>query len=281
MYLMLNQLQEVTIKTSDGFELDTAYYKADGDKIVIFAHGMTVDKDDEGIFIRAGDYLHADDFSTLRFDFRAHGKSSGDSAKDFTISGELHDLETVVQWVRKQGYREIHLARASFGGSIVALYAGKYPHLPVSIFLANPVLDYQKAFLNPTTPWAQENFQDTTKKVKQKGYIEIGSRNFKAGKSLFDEMTRFSPCEDLQKYSRPTLIVHGTHDTKVALEGVRDCYNQLPNTQKQLEIIEHATHGFHAEPFETDVVNLLVDFFLEQWIYRIVPINCRKKRTLL
>lgn len=46
------------IKTSDGFILDTLYKKYSKSKCVILVHGMTVDKDDEGIFVTAEPQLN-------------------------------------------------------------------------------------------------------------------------------------------------------------------------------------------------------------------------------
>ena len=58
-------------------------------------HGITINKDDEGMFNESEPKLNELGFSTIRFDFRAHGKSTGDSIEDFNISGELIDLETI------------------------------------------------------------------------------------------------------------------------------------------------------------------------------------------
>jgi len=80
-------MSNIKIKTPDDFSLDATFIKVEkSTKIIIFAHGMTVDKDDEGIFVRAEKELNRLEFSTLRFDFRAHGKSQGNSITDFTIS---------------------------------------------------------------------------------------------------------------------------------------------------------------------------------------------------
>jgi alpha/beta superfamily hydrolase len=249
------------IKTQDGFLLDAVFNKKDGSSGIILAHGMTVDKDDEGIFVRAEKKLNQVGFSTLRFDFRAHGDSQGDSVKDFTISGELKDLESVVDFFEDRGVDNIGLAGASFGGGIAALYAGKYPEKLKALFLANPCLDYGKCFLNPTTPWAREHFQNIFKRLNIDGHIKIGSRQFKVGKQLFEEMGCFNPCVDLRNYYGSLFMVHGDKDTKVDCQDAVDCFKSLPNKQKELEVLKGSEHGFHDEPFETDVVEMIVDFF--------------------
>lgn len=64
------------IKTSDDFELDVLYNKTKSAKnVIVFAHGMTVNKDDEGVFVRASSELLSLGFSTIHFDFRSHGRN--------------------------------------------------------------------------------------------------------------------------------------------------------------------------------------------------------------
>lgn len=156
----------MNIKTPDGFVLDAIFNKIpNSDKGVVFAHGMTVDKDDEGIFVRAEPRLNKLGFSTLRFDFRAHGKSSGNSITDFTISGELVDLDTVISFMEKQGIKWIGLAGASFGGGITALFGSNNPQRIQALFLANPAVDFEKGFLKPTTRWAMEHFVNLYKSI--------------------------------------------------------------------------------------------------------------------
>lgn len=253
---------KVKIKTPDGFILDAVFLNVkDSNKAVILAHGMTVSKDDEGIFVKTEPKLNDLGFSTLRFDFRAHGKSSGDSVKDFTISGELTDLESTFKFLEGKGFQWFGLAGASFGGSISALYAGRNPEQINKLFLANPVLDYDKTFLNPITPWAMKTFFNFTDKLNKFGFIEEASRKFKMGKPLMDEMSRYNPCKELNKYKNPLFVAHGDRDDKVSLKHVRECFNNLDNKQKEFKLIKGSGHGFDEEPFETDVVEMIINFF--------------------
>ncbi len=216
------------INTPDGFKLDTIFLRGkNSQKGILFAHGMTVAKEDEGIFIRAQQKLNSLGFSTLMFDFRTHGKSSGDSTDDFTISGELIDLETAVQFMKKQGIKWLGLAGASFGGSISALYAGQNPSMIQKLFLANPVLDYNTAFLHPTNVWALKTFDNFSGKLKHFGFIEVASRKFKVGKRLFDEMPKYFPYKELSNYKKPLIIVQGDNDEKVNIPSSRNDRNPL------------------------------------------------------
>ena len=255
--------QNIKIKSEDGFLLDGEFVKVeDSKKGIIFAHGMTVDRDDEGVFVRSAPKLNKLGFSTIRFDFRAHGKSFGNSIKDFTISGELKDLEAVVKFMKEQGINWLGLAGASFGGSIASLYVLDHPKDIKALFLANPVLNYQKGFLNPTTLWAMKYFANAYEKLKKIGFIEIANRKFKVGKRLFDEMKLYDPCAALRSYKSPLLVVHGDRDSKVALKDTKECFGLLPNKQKRMEVIEGSEHGFHKEPYESQVVEMIVNFLV-------------------
>lgn len=256
---------KITIKTPDGYTLSAIYNKVPQSfKIVVFAHGMTVNKDDEGIFVRSEKLLNDAGISTIRFDFRAHGESTGNSQNDFTITGELTDLETIVNCVRQDGFEWIGLAGASFGGSIAALYSGSHNEGIQALALANPVLDYKKCFLEPTTPWARKHFEGVLEVIKKDGFVKIGSRQFKAGERLFDEMQHYYPFKVLDSYKQPLLITHGTVDNKVSYQDVKDVAESLSSEYIQFETIEGSEHGFHDEPFETQVADLITTFFKEK-----------------
>lgn len=248
---------------SNGLSLSGSFRLApDSRKGVIFAHGITVDKDDEGIFVRAEKQLNKLGFSTLRFDFRGHGQSEGKSEKVVTISGELADLQAAVRFMGDRGSDWIGIAGASFGGGIAALYAGTHPGTVKALLLANPVLDFKKAFLEPTTEWRREQFATLDDDLAQKGYMELGSRRFKLGREIFEEMKTQLPYYQILGYTGPLLVVHGTNDEKIPYADVKGRFDRYGvNKNWELFPVEGAHHGFHEEPYEGQVVNLIVAFF--------------------
>lgn len=254
--------QNIKITTADGFVLDGVFTEIENSSQgIIFAHGMIVDKDDEGIFVRAESKLNEGGFSTLRFDFRGHGESEGDSAKDVTISGEIKDLEAAVSFMKERGIKKLGLGGASFGGGIAALFAGKNPDVVQSLFLANPLLDYEKDVFDPTTSWAKEFYANVFERIDRDGFIEMGSRKFRVGRSLFEEMREFNPCNVLKSYKGRIFIVHGDQDDKVAYQNVAACFERLTAEDKHFELLKEAHHGFRTEPYETQVVEMVVSFF--------------------
>lgn len=258
-------MSSIILTTPDGFKLSVEYEKIEkSEKVVVFAHGMTVDKNDEGIFVKAALKLKDLKVSTLRFDFRAHGESSGKPENDFTISGELTDLATIMLFVKNEGFKKIGLAGASFGGGIAALYAGEHVEEIEALVLANPALDYKKCFLNPTTEWARKHFVNLEDRLSKDGMIKIGSRQFGAGARLFEEMQQYFPDRKLAMYDKPLLMVHGTRDSKVAYGDAWEVYQQLDNPRKRFETIDGSEHGFHEEPYENMVTHMIAAFFETQ-----------------
>ena len=252
------------IITKDGFVLDAVFNTIKGSIAgVVLAHGITVDKDEGGIFIRIEKRLNDLGLTTLRFDFRGHGKSSGNSADDFTISGELIDLETAINFLEKHGIKKLGLIGASFGGGISALFIGKYPEKIKALLLLNPCLDYEKCFLNPTTPWAKKHFQKALERLKKNSYTKIGSRQFPVGRKLFKEMKQYFPYKRLNQYKGQLLIVHGDKDSKVDYQDTVKIYDNLDNPYKKLITIKGSEHGFHGEPYESKVVTIIEKFFID------------------
>lgn len=250
----------IKIKTIDGFELDAEYEEKSQEKIIVFAHGMTVDRYDEGIFVRAAKKLAELDYSTLLFDFRAHGKSEGDSVKDFTPSSEIKDLDAVMSWVKEKGFKWVGLAGASFGGSVSSLFVGKRPESVDMLLLANPVLNYRNCFLEPNTEWGKENFLNWRERTREGGFIEVGSRKYRIGPRFFEELSHYNPGESLKLYNGPLLIIHGDKDSYVSYGDAKKCYESLRNEAKQFITIEGSDHGFDEEPYETDVTGKIVEF---------------------
>ncbi len=221
---------------------------------VVFAHGMSVDKDGEGIFVRAFDTLASLGYSVLRFDFRAHGKSQGVGRRDFTVSGELRDAAAA-----------LGLAGASFGGGVAALLAGQDPQGINAVFLANPLLDYQ-GILDPVTPWGRSVFQNWRDELNSQGFVGMKAdwSQLEMGPLFFKEMQSFDPSAALARYPGPVLAVHGDRDDMVDLASTRRAFGPVSPPHRDFKVIVGSGHGFHDEPYETQVADLVTEFFKEK-----------------
>ncbi len=245
-------MKHIILHTPDNFDLDALYRKGTNSIGIVFFHGLRWYKEGEEPFVKAAEELNEKGFSTLLFDFRGHGKSSGDSANDFTITGQLIDIETSIQFLKDQGAKTIYLAGASFGAGAAVLYAVKHPKIK-KLLLSNPALDYDRTVTKHYLP--QLHLLET------QGYIESGSRKFRLGKKLFEELKRFTPYKELERYKNDLLIVHGDSDERVAHQPVVEVFEKLLNPNKKFSLIIGGNHGFHEEPFTSQVAEQIVQFF--------------------
>jgi len=252
--------QKIIFSSTDGLDFAGVWEIPDKltTKAIVLAHGITADKDEKGIFIQLADQLVKVGFAVFRFDFRGHGESDGKSV-DVTISGELKDLEAAMQEVKRKGYQEIGLLGASVGGGTCTLYTVAHQQEITCLCLWNPALNYDHTFLNPTSPWVREQKEHMKKDIEEKGWTTLGSRKFVIGKALFDDMAKLKPFEALKKIKVPTLIIHGTKDTKVSYKDSKSYVHFLKNGQ--LIIMEGAEHGFHKEWETRRALDETVNFF--------------------
>lgn len=228
------------------------------DKVVVLAHGITVDKEEDGIFTKLARLLADNGFSILRFDFRGHGESQGRSV-DMTISKEVEDLTAAIDYIEQRGYKRIGLLGASFGGGISALYAGNIPNKLTCLCLWNPALNYQRTFLKPVTPWLKKQTAQIKRDFNNKGWSTLGSAKLIIGKQLFDEMEDLFPYKSLKKIKIPLLIIHGSADDKVFYEDSVEYGRDIG----EVTIIKNATHGFHEDWESKIAYKKTLDFFLK------------------
>lgn len=224
---------------------------------VILTHGITVEKNEGGFYRRLAKLLAENQLTSLRFDFRGHGESSG-KLWEMTIKGEINDLSAAISLLKAEGYKKIAIVGTSFGAGIAVLYAKKRQSTISSLTLLCPVLDYKRTFLEPETEWAQEWFTpEAISKAKQTGKFNLD--RFELGNALLEEFHRYKPAEALLKLTVPTLIVHGTEDSMVPY-SVAQYYGRKYRKGKFLSIKE-ADHGF--EGFEGKVFPKVVKWILD------------------
>lgn len=215
----------------------------------VLVHGGGVTRDEGGFFTRLSSELADAGISSLRFDFRGHGKSEG-RQEDLTISGVLNDIRSAIDHVCTQtGSRQANLIGASFGGGISAFCASTYPQQVKRLVLINPLLNYKKRFIDDKPYWRNDHIDsEAAAELSQNGYIPH-SPTFKLGRALLNEVFYVQPHTALSRVVAPTLIVHGTGDTFVPIESSRKAIPVFKAPAELLEI-EGAQHGIavHDDP---------------------------------
>jgi pimeloyl-ACP methyl ester carboxylesterase len=215
----------------------------------VLVHGGGVTRDEGGFFTRLSSGLADVGISSLRFEFRGHGKSEG-RQEDLTISGVLNDIRSAIQYVFSQtSSQQANLIGASFGGGISALYAATYPQQIQRLTLINPLLNYKKRFIDDKPYWRGDHIDsEAGAELSENGYIPH-SPTFKLGRALLNEVFYVQPHTALSSVAASTLIVHGTKDTFVPIESSRNAIREFQVPARLLEI-EGAQHGIavHDDP---------------------------------
>ncbi len=228
-------------------------------KVIIMAHGLRVDKDEGGIFIRAANKLTKLGVATFRFDFRGCGESTGKFANR-TISTDVQDLAKAFKFMKNQGYQEFGLLGASWGGGIGVMLLKDNPEIVKSLVLWNPALDYKSGINKLIVPWIKGKIKDS---IHQRS-LKIKAEKFDFSKDLIIQMTRYKPYKILNTISCPTLILHGDKDEKVPLEDSIK-YHKLIKGPKKLKVIKDSPHGFHTPNAEKEAIKLTYNFFKENF----------------
>lgn len=249
------------LKTFDGVELAfrASKSKRNQKKVCILAHGITAEKTEGGIFNRLAEELNSNGFDTLQFDFRGHGESGGLS-KGMTISGEIIDLISVIDYCSQLNYSFIGLVSASFGAVSTSCLPLYFKDLISKLVLWNPVLDLNKTFINPILPWGKASFNTGSfTKLAKTGSLFIDGE-FEISAVLINEFHMYKPYLSISEFTVKTLIIHGNKDTYVSYEIAKECASKYSNIS--FLTIEGSEHGFGRESDEVFAIKETVDFLI-------------------
>lgn len=248
-------MEEKVYFKSGKLRLNGILNKTNSDFCIILCHGITVDKEDDGVFTYLAKELYKKGFSSFRFDFRAHGKSEGKQT-DFTIKGQEKDILSAVKFLQKRGYKKFGIIGASFAGGSVSIFSSKHDKIMKFVVMWNALIDYN-SFLHPKLIWPKKYFSSIDSDIEEKCYVEVGSRKFRMGKKIIREMRSLKPWKSLEKYNKPILFIHGDKDDYVPY---RDSLKFSRMLKAEMKTIKGGQHGFENKKKEAS--KAVIDFIL-------------------
>src|SRR6266498_3419392 len=111
-------MSRITFRTTDGLDIAAVHTKARGEALVLWLHGISVNRDEYlGLFKEGAEHLANQGIDSLRIDFRGHGESAGSPA-DFSVIGQMLDVQAAIRYLSDSyGSRlpPLFLVGASFG----------------------------------------------------------------------------------------------------------------------------------------------------------------------
>jgi alpha-beta hydrolase superfamily lysophospholipase len=224
---------------------------------VILAHGITVDMDEGGMFVRLAERLAAEGFGVLRFSYRGHGKSGG-TQRGVTVAGEMLDLQAAVDHAVAALPGPLSVLAASFGAVSTTISLPYLTDRIHSLVLWNPVLDLRNTFVEPELPWGLENFNAAQRELlTSQGYLLVDGE-YELGRVLFEEFHRYRPVDDFISSTVPALVVHGDHDGSVSYDIARTAAQR--HTDCVVHTVKDSDHGFDSREREDEAIAVTVDW---------------------
>jgi hypothetical protein len=184
--------------------------------------------------------------ASLRFDLRGHGESDG-RQEELTLAAVLNDIRVALGHVREvTGAVRLSLIGQSFGGGICAYHAAKRPGELDRLVLLCPQLNYKARTIDSRDYWVDDYLsEEKAAELTEQGFIQF-TPTFRHGRAIFNEVFWLQPHTVLDEIKPPTLIVHGTGDTLVPIDGSRTAMTQF-TTEHRLVEIDGAQHGFAVD----------------------------------
>lgn len=236
------------LKNPRGEELACVLHGELGPRVVVGCHGMLSSKDSRKL-VRLSRALPEAGLPLLRFDFAGRGESQG-SLYELSISREVEDLATVLDWLGTQGVERVGLYGSSLGGAVVLLAAARDERvkaIATVAALAHPRLmgernpEYEKA-------WVENGVLET-----HDGPI---------GRGFYDDALQHEVVSAVAILRCPLLVVHGTADTVVPCSDSHDIAASA--REARLELIEGGDHELNQETVLRPLVREVTSFFAER-----------------
>lgn len=254
----------MSIELNSGGHLDATLVEAEGAVgAALLVHGITVDKDEGGMYERLANNLAEIGCSSFRFSFLGHGKSSG-SDTEVNVRSQIEEFLQAFSTFKTVCRATPRFVVASSFGAVSTLCALKEISLDLDgLILWNPVLSLRHTFVEPELPWGLENFGiKRISSLKQDEFISVDG--FKFSKKFFSSMDDVQSVEKQLIDQLPTLIIHGTRDSYVSYEVAMAACDQCKSCT--FVPVKDSDHGFDGLENEEMARTATVD-----WIKNLCP----------
>lgn len=246
-------LREVPVTIdSRGHQLVGIHHQAESDKMVILCHGFTGNKaENKRLFVETARTLALEGFNVLRFDFYGSGDSEGDFS-DSLLSHNIDNLRDVIAWCRVLGYAHLAVLGISMGAATAILTVASEPVEALVLWSAVPDLKqlFSSHVDNPVQlPAAQDS-------VEYDGWL-IGSR-------FFTDAVKYNVQESLAALTLPKLIMQGTADAPLFVQGFHRFRDIITPPADFMEIPD-AGHTFQTPQHRKQVIRQTVIWLLRHF----------------
>jgi len=231
-------MEKLKFNNSRGITLAGILYTSKKDRVIIMCHGYTSDKYMEGRTETLASKLLYSGFDCFSFDFSGCGESEDDS---ISITKEVEDLQSAVNFVKSLGYNKIAFYGHSLGALICLLaYTPDIVTMVLSAALTDTIIQELKA------EYSVEKINELRSKGQIKLEISKGFRKFLLiDKQMLIDMEEINQENILSNVKCSVLIIHGDTgpDEPILLSKTQKGMKFFPN-KASLEVIKGADHSF-------------------------------------
>ncbi len=239
-------MESLSIFKPDGTRLDALYAqpKPPFSYLVIICHGFSGAKENSGHLFSLVEKLNQNGFATLAFDFAGSGQSDG-TFSSITLSRQIDDLKTVIDYAYEHFSVPLLLLGRSFGGSTV-IGAGSDPRVAGCIL------------------WSAALYLEEVFRTGFGAYYDIMKNGAPIHATIINTPMDMEPSfvqdiekQDMESYlkklkNKPLFVMQGLSDTLVKPKNAELVRSICP--QAEIHFIEEADHRFeNLKPMREDM----------------------------
>jgi acylglycerol lipase len=274
---------EEILESTDNFNLYSQSWRSTNSvAVVVVVHGYA---EHSGRYQWAALKLVDRGFAFYTFDLRGHGRSLGARNIMPSFDDYLADLATFLERVKlKEPNKPIFLFGHSMGGTIAALFAIRQKPLISGLILSSAILvnrDISTLLLRttilvghllPKFPILSLDSQMISRNPKVIKIYEADSLVYHGRMPARTLLGIIRAIVEIQSRANelelPLLILHGTEDRLVSIEGSKILYSYVSSKDKSIELYDGLYHELLNEP---ERVQILSD--IELWLSNHLPIS--------
>lgn len=247
------------LKTKDEFILDTTIHYPDKEtnQVVIMCHGLTSFKDGKNSEqLKLAQALCSSGFKVVRFDWRGHGKSTGEQT-DVNVESFMKDLDCIIK--NETSNLQVYLYGFSFGGFAVTEYINRTKLTVRKVVLWSPALDPWGSSFNNKSTFCYPEIVEAIKTgdIDKKGYVLWKSKNFKASRIFIEQCKNYDYHKAVSSLPSNTLIIQATNDKNVDKNDNERIAKEYKINYKELE----ASHSLKEKIDQA--IKDTVDYFIK------------------
>ena len=218
---------------------------------VVMCHGFTGNRSESHfLFTKAARAFAEAGIAVLRFDFRGSGDSDG-SFEDMTVSSEISDAVRAIEVLAQRpevDANRIGIVGLSLGGCVAACATARSERVRATVLWA-PVHDpkviaYHRNAMEQVFPW------------EFTGGLLLGE-------ALVRELPTIDPVAELRNARGSVLILHGSADQTLPVEGSEAFVRAIESAggQVEREIVDGADHTFASVTHERYAIDRTASWF--------------------